>query len=158
MLFGALLTVSTAKLVKLGIVFGVLALLHALFRNQVHRITERMQAGELAKLEWKDQAWNFFFYLSIGLAMVFAVRIGGVHPVFSYLVVPAVRSLMVFRRRWIIVLVALFNGALASLAGLWFSYTFDFPAGPAIVATFGIIFLGAVMYRLFWPKMVKSVR
>ncbi len=157
-LFGALLTVSTAELVKLGIVFGVLALLHALFRNQVYRITERMQAGELAKPEWKDQTWNFFFYLSIGLAIVFAVRIGGVLQVFSYLVVPAVSSLMVARRRWMIILVALFNAGVASLAGLWFSYTFDFPAGPAIVAMFGIIFLGAVMYRLFWPKMVKSVR
>jgi predicted outer membrane repeat protein len=49
---------------------------------------------------------------------VFAVRNGGVLPVFSYLVVPAVSSLMVSRRRWIIILIAMFNAGVASLGTL----------------------------------------
>jgi len=152
-LFGALLAVTPGELVKLGIVFAILAVLHFAFQKHVYSITERMQAGKLEKLSLNEQGWNFFFYLSIGLAIVFAVQIGGVLPVFSYLVVPAVSSIMVSRRKPIIIAVALFNAAVASFAGLWFSYTFDFPAGPSIVAIFGIIFFGAVMYRFLRPNI-----
>ena len=38
--------------------------------------------------------WNFVFYLSIGFAIVFAVRTSGVIPVFSFLIIPAVAALI----------------------------------------------------------------
>jgi zinc/manganese transport system permease protein len=154
-LFGALLAVTTEELIRLGIIFGMLSLLHFVFQKHIYAITERMQAGNLEKLTWKEQGWNFFFYISIGLAIVYAVRIGGVLPVFAYLVVPAVSSLMVSRSKWVIVAIALFNVAIASFIGLWMSYTFDFPAGPSIVAMFGVMFLGAVIYRLLQSNISK---
>lgn len=154
-LFGALLAVNGEELIRLGIIFGFLSLLHFIFQKHIYATTQRMQAGNLEKLTWKEKGWNFFFYLSIGLAIVYAVRIGGVLPVFSYLVVPAVSSLMVARTKWVIAAIALFNVAAASFAGLWFSYTFDFPAGPSIVAMFGVMFLGAVVYRALRPKIAN---
>jgi zinc/manganese transport system permease protein len=155
-LFGALLAVTVGELIHLGIIFGFLSLLHFVFQKHIYAVTERMQAGNLAKLTWKEQGWNFFFYISIGLAIVYAVRVGGVLPVFAYLVVPAVSSLMVSRTKWVIVSIALFNVAIASFIGLWMSYTFDFPAGPSIVAMFGMMFLGAVIYRLLQSNISKS--
>ena len=86
-----------------------------------------------------------------------SMRVGGVLPVFAYLVVPAVSSLMVSRTKWVIVVIALFNAAIASFIGLWGSYTFDFPAGPSIVAMFGIMFLGAVVFRALRVKIVKPI-
>lgn len=146
-LFGALLAVTSEKIYKLLISFGILGLLHALLYRHIFRMTESMELGEVAEFGWKERGLNFFFYLSIGLAIVLAVEVGGVLPVFSYLVVPAVSAVMVARNRLIIVFIALFNSVVAGFFGLWFAYTFDFPAGPSIVAIFGIIFAGAVAAR-----------
>lgn len=151
-LFGTLLATSSTDLLKLGIVFAVLAILHVAFQKHIFRITERMEAGEVADFGVKERAWNFFFYLSIGLAIVYAVRIGGVMPVFSYLVVPAVSAVLVARRTWVIITITLFNSVIAGFFGLWFSYTFDFPAGPSIVAIFGVICLGAAVVRFLQNK------
>jgi len=86
------------------------------------------------------------------LAIVFAVRIGGVLPVFAYLVVPAVSAIMVAQRTLWLVLITFFNMAVASFFGLWFSYTFDFPAGPSIVTLFGVIFSISAVIRLIRIK------
>lgn len=147
-LFGALLAVTAEEIRNLLIVFGVLGLLHILLHKHIFSITEKLETGEAGKFGWRERWLNFFFYLSIGLAIVFAVRVGGVLPVFSFLVVPAVSAVMVARRRVMIVAIALLNAAIASFTGLWFSYTFDFPAGPSIVSMFGVIFLGAVILRI----------
>ena len=146
-LFGALLATTGKDIVILLVIFGTLALLHAVFRKQIYELTEATQQGKLMKFGLRERAWNFFFYLSIGLAIVSAVRLGGVLPVFSFLVVPAVSAVLVARRKGIIVAISLFNAVVASYFGLWFSYTFDFPAGPSIVTIFGVIISGAFVLR-----------
>ncbi|RMD97411.1 MAG: metal ABC transporter permease [Calditrichaeota bacterium] len=154
-LFGALLAVSPEEIRNLFIVFGILGLLHVIFYKQIFHITERMELGQLADFGWKERGLNFFFYLSIGLAIVFAVKVGGVLPVFSYLVVPAVTAVLVARNRLIIIAIAIFNSLVAGFFGLWFSYTFDFPAGPSIVTLFGVIFTGAVILRYVRRQVFK---
>lgn len=146
-LFGALLAVTDTELVHLGVIFGVLVILHAVFYKQVFRITEQLRRGEAVSFTLRDRLWNFFFYLSIGLAIVFAVRIGGVLPVFSYLVIPAVSALMMTRRDLMASILAVIIAGLAGYGGLWFAYTYDFPAGPSIVAIFGVLFILAVLVR-----------
>jgi len=39
------------------------------------------------------------------------------------------------------------TGALASILGLWLSYTKDLPTGPLIVCMYGLLLLGAVAIR-----------
>lgn len=151
-LFGTLLAVSAEELRNLAIVFAVLGILHFFFRKHIFRVTHMMEKKEMLAFTTKDKAWNFFFYLSIGLAIVFAVRIGGVLPVFAYLVVPAVSAIMVAQRTLWLVLITFFNMAVASFFGLWFSYTFDFPAGPSIVTLFGVIFSISAVIRLIRIK------
>ncbi len=146
-LFGALLAVTPEDIRNLLIVFSLLGLLHMIFQKPIFRLTEKLELGELKELGWKERGLNFFFYLSIGLAIVFAVEVGGVLPVFAFLVVPAVSAVMMALRKWIIVVLAMFLSVLAGFFGLWFSYTFDYPAGPSIVAIFGFIFIFAVAVR-----------
>ncbi len=151
-LFGTLLAVSPEELRNLAIVFAILGILHFFFRKHIFRVTGMMEKKQMLEFTAKDKAWNFFFYLSIGLAIVFAVRIGGVLPVFAFLVVPAVSAIMVAQRTLWLVLITFFNMAIASFFGLWFSYTFDFPAGPSIVTLFGIVFTISVIIRLIRIK------
>ncbi len=146
-LFGALLAATTKDILLLLLVFSILGVLHFAFHKHIFFLTNKIQQGEDVKLGWKDRGWNFFFYMSIGLSIVFAVRLGGVLPVFAYIVVPAVSAVMVARTKWVVVAVAMFNSVVAGLFGMWFSYTYDFPVGPSIVAIFGVIMVGAAVLR-----------
>ncbi|KAA3618783.1 MAG: metal ABC transporter permease [Calditrichaeota bacterium] len=146
-LFGALFATTSVDIFRMLGAFGLLAILHFAFHKHLYRMTELIQSGDDSQFGLKERAWNFFFYMSIGLSIVLAVRLGGVLPVFSYLVVPAVSAVMLARNKAAIVLVALLNSALAGFFGLWLSYTYDFPAGPSIVAIFAVIFVVATILR-----------
>ncbi len=152
-LFGILLGVTGEDLRNLAIVFGILGLLHAVFYKSINAITEKMEAGESASFTVRERAFNMFFYLSIGLAIVFAVRIGGVLPVFSFLVVPAVSAVLLARNKLMILLAAFLVAILASFFGLWFAYKWDYPTGPSVVTMFGVIFMVASVARLIRKKV-----
>src|SRR5262249_37594318 len=81
--------------------------------------------------------WDAVFYISFALVVTSSVRIAGVLLVFSYLIVPAALAGLLeadLRRRLI---VAWGLGALLTALGLYASWTFDLPPGPAIVTAFG---------------------
>jgi ABC-type Mn2+/Zn2+ transport systems, permease components len=72
-LFGNILSVSWGQISTLGIVFGVIALLQLVFFNKFFGLTKSFENGE-NHLIGIFNIWNFLFYISIGLAIVFAVR------------------------------------------------------------------------------------
>jgi ABC-type Mn2+/Zn2+ transport system permease subunit len=87
--------------------------------------------------------WDFLFYLSIGVAIALAIRIGGVLLVFSYLIIPPVAGFLVFRGVGRVFAVAQAVGILASVLGLWLSYRLDLSTGTTVVATLGALLLVA---------------
>ena len=100
--------------------------------------------------------WNFLFYLSIGLSIVLAVRAGGVIPVFSYLIIPAVSAIMLGRSNWSVVVIALIVSTLGGVFGLWFALHFDFPAGSSIVAMLGAVFALVAIIRAIKGAPLKK--
>ena len=146
-LFGSLFTVTRSQMLAMAITFGVLGLVHFVFRKHFFEITEKFQQNEVDDLGVFN-IWNFIFYVSIGLAIVLAVRAGGVIPVFSYLVVPPVSAILLTRGRAGVVLIAMLLSVLGSFFGIWFSVQFDFPAGSSVVAILGAIFVAAALVRL----------
>jgi len=150
-LFGNILSVSWGQIATLGIVFGVIALLQLVFFNKFFGLTKSFENGE-NHLIGIFNIWNFLFYISIGLAIVFAVKINGVIPVFSFLIIPAVSAIMLTKNNFAVFIIALIISVLASFFGLNFSFHYDFPAGSSIVAILGVIFILASAY-----KMLSSV-
>jgi len=150
-LFGNILSVSWGQIAALGIVFGVIALLQLVFFNKFFGLTKSFENGE-NHLIGIFNIWNFLFYISIGLAIVFAVKINGVIPVFSFLIIPAVSAIMLTKNNFAVFIIALIISVLASFFGLNFSFHYDFPAGSSIVAILGVIFILASAY-----KMLSSV-
>ena len=150
-LFGNILSVSWSQISTLGIVFGVIALLQLVFFNKFFGLTKSFENGE-NHLIGIFNIWNFLFYISIGLAIVFAVKINGVIPVFSFLIIPAVSAIMLTKNNFAVFIIALIISVLASFFGLNFSFHYDFPAGSSIVAILGVIFILASAY-----KMLSSV-
>jgi len=146
-LFGNVLSVSEEKIRTIGIVCGAIAVIHAVFFKKFFSLTKSFENGE-SHLVGIFNFWNFLFYISIGLAIVFAVKINGVIPVFSYLIIPAVSAIMLSKRTSVVVILAIIISMLASFLGLNFSFHYDFPAGSSIVAILGGLFILASLYKI----------
>ena len=146
-LFGNILSVSWEQITTLGIVFGAIALMHIIFFKKFFTLTESFENGE-NHLVGIFNIWNFLFYISIGLAIVFAVKINGVIPVFSYLIIPAVSAILISKNKSTVIIIALIISIIASFFGLDFSFHYDFPAGSSVVTILGIIFILAAIYNI----------
>src|SRR5207249_1868308 len=138
-LFGNILSVSWEQIRMIGIVFGALAMIQFAFFGKFLKLTESFENG-INHLIGIFNIWNFLFYISIGLAIVFAVKVNGVIPVFSYLIIPAVSAIMLTKNNLVVFAIAFLVSILASFFGLNFSFHYDFPAGSSIVAILGGIF------------------
>src|SRR5204863_1312431 len=154
-LFGNILSVEWNKIYEIGIVFGAIALLQLVFFKKFFSLTRSFENGE-NHLIGIFNVWNFLFYISIGLAIVYAVKINGVIPVFSFLIIPAVSAIMLSKRNIAIFILASLISILASFFGLNFSFHYDFPAGSSIVAVLGGIFILASLYKLIYTAANKK--
>ncbi len=152
-LFGSLFTVTSAQILTMSIVFGIIGATHIIFRKKFFELTEKFENHEVEDIGVFD-LWNFLFYLSIGLAIVLAVRIGGVIPVFSYLIIPPVSAILLARKTSAVVAIAMTVGVLGSFFGLYFSTHFDFPAGSSVVAILGALFCLLAVIRAVKGKRV----
>ncbi len=154
-LFGNILSVSWQQIITLGIVFGAIALMHLVFFRKFFALTESFENGE-NHLVGIFNIWNFLFYISIGLAIVFAVKINGVIPVFSYLIIPAVSAILISKKKVTVIIIAFIISILAGFFGLNFSFHYDFPAGSSIVTVLGIIFILAAVYNMIKRKSTST--
>ena len=132
---------------KLGIVAGAILLVQLAFFRKFSSLTESFENGE-NHLIGIFNIWNFLFYISIGLAIVYSVMINGVIPVFSYLIIPAVSAIMLAKNRIAVLIIAILISILGGFFGLNFSFHYDFPAGSSIVVVLGGIFLLASVYKI----------
>ena len=153
-LFGNILSVSWDQIKLTGTIFGLIGLLHLAFFKNFQRVTQKfattepVSASEFGR-KGSFRLWNFLFYISIGLSIVFAVRISGVIPVFSFLIMPAVGALMLSKKNVGIFSIAALISVLGAFFGLNVSYKYDFPAGSSIVAVLGgLFFIAAVFYTI----------
>jgi zinc/manganese transport system permease protein len=154
-LFGNILSVSWSQISSLAIVFGVITLLQLVFFRKFFGLTKSFELGENHVIGIFN-IWNFLFYISIGLAIVFAVKINGVIPVFSFLIIPAVSAIMLTKNNTAVFMIACLISVLGSFVGLNFSFHKDFPAGSSIVAILGGIFILASIYKLIRVATTKT--
>jgi len=154
-LFGNILSVSWEQIKTIGIVFGTITLLQLIFFRKFFSLTKAFENGE-SKSIGIFNIWNFLFYISIGLAIVFAVKINGVIPVFSFLIIPAVSGILLSKNNTVVFIIAVFISILASFLGLNFSFHYDFPAGSSIVAVLGGIFILASIVKLVKGLIFKG--
>ncbi len=147
-LFGNILSVSWQQIKLIAIIFGILLLVQVIFFRKFFGLTESFENG-VNHLVGIFNIWNFLFYITIGLAIVFAVKVNGVIPVFSYLIIPAVSAIMIAKKKAAVLIIALIISILGGFFGLNFSFHYDFPAGPSIVVVLGGIFILASIYNIF---------
>ena len=144
-LVGSLLWVTWPTIVKLAIAYAVLGVFQFALRRRFLTISFHPEQAEAQG--WKIRLWDFLFYLAFGVVITLAVPIAGVLMVFSFLVVPAVIANLFTADKRRLTIIAWGSGALASVVGLWLSYTKDLPTGPLIVCMYGLLLLGAAGLR-----------
>lgn len=154
-LFGNILSVSWQQITALGIVSGAILLVQIVFFKKFLTLTESFENG-VNHLIGIFNIWNFLFYISIGLAIVFAVKTNGVIPVFSYLIIPSVSAIMLTKNKAAVLIIAITISIIGGFLGLNFSFHYDFPAGSSIVVVLGGIFILSAIYRIISGLIQKK--
>ncbi len=157
-LFGNILSVNKEVITSTSIIFGTLLFIHIIFRKKFFGLTESFQSGN-PKIKVFN-FWNSLFYISLGLSIVFAVKISGVIPVFSYLIIPSVCAIMLARSNKTVIIITMVISFFGSFIGLNVSFHFDFPAGSSIVAVLGSFIILVSMIRLikyYFRRTDKSI-
>src|SRR5262245_56704454 len=134
LIIGSILTVTPKDVAQLIVLYGAIGILHVICRRPLVEVSFQ---PHLAATPRRRFLWDVVFYISFALVVTSSVRIAGVLLVFSYLIVPAALASLSatdLHRRLII---AWGLGALLTAVGLYASWTFDLPTGPAIVTAFG---------------------
>ena len=143
-LIGEVLLVSPVQVLRTFALYAVIGLVHFFCRKKFLAISfepERTAADGIS-IRW----WDFLFYAMFGWVVTSFVQIGGVLLVFSFLIVPAVCANFLADRLGAKLLIGWATATIASVAGLYGSYTFDLPTGAAIVCTLGIALVLTILY------------
>jgi len=154
-LFGSVFSITPDKLETLAIVFASVAVLQIVFFRKFYSLTESFENGE-SQTAGIFNIWNFLFYISIGLSIVFAVKANGVIPVFSFLIIPAVSAIMLTKNKYLVILYAIIISLLGSYFGLTLALKKDFTGGPSIVAVLSGIFILTAIFKLIRNLVVKK--
>jgi zinc/manganese transport system permease protein len=145
MLAGHVLWVSWDNVIKTGLLYASVGLVHFIWHKRFIQIS---RDPEGAKEQGISVAfWDFVFYATFGIIITSSVAIGGVLLVFTLLVAPAIMGFLYagsFRKR---LLVGYAFGFLITLSGFLVSYYSDTPTGATVVALFGVVLFPIGIFR-----------
>ena len=133
LVFGNVLGVTQTQLWILTALAAGVMILHLCFAKEL--LFTAFDPGMAETMGYRVQAWEFFFYLVLGVAFSLSVSVAGVLVIFSYLVIPATAALVLDVGMNATFAVAVLIAVLAGGGGVLFSYQWDLPTGPTIVAT-----------------------
>ena len=91
--------------------------------------------------------YEFFIYLTLGLAIAVSMKTAGILFVFASMVIPPMTGLVLTRRVGGVFLVSLLVALASGGAGLLASFSLDLPTGPAIICMQAAIFLVSLFIR-----------
>ncbi len=154
LLTGSLLWVTWPQIVKTGLVYAVLGLVHWLLRKRF--LTISLQPDVAREKRWSVAGWDFLFYALFGVVVTSSVAIAGVLLVFSFLVIPAVIAFLFQSSPGRMLAVAWTTGTLATIAGLYVSYQSDLPTGPVVVCAFAVALILAFVVRRLLPRRTPA--
>ena len=150
-LVGTLLWVDWPTIIRLAVVYALIAVFHWFFRERF--LTISLNEPEAESRGWNIRWWDFLFYVSFGVVITLAVPVAGVLLVFTFLVVPAVVAFLFTKRTGLLLGISWGFAVVASAAGLVLSFAYDLPTGPLIVCVFGFLLLVAGAVKKFTPGL-----
>lgn len=127
-LIGKILWVTWDEVLSTSLIYSLVAGVHYKYRKKLIASSEHKQKVNLF--------WDFLFYGLFGIVITSSVGFAGILLVFSFLVVPALLSMIYFKKIKAQLLAGWGIGSVLCLIGMAFSYSYDLPAGAAMVVIF----------------------
>ncbi len=138
MLVGNILFVSWSDIIKTAFLYAIIGFIHYIFRKRFIMISFEPKKAEKS---FNIKFWDFLFYVLFGIVVTSSVELAGVLLVFSFLIIPAAMSVLVFNTIKQRLIFAWLAGSIIMTLGLLFSVKFDTPTGSTIVVSFGVAIL-----------------
>ncbi|HYW20734.1 MAG TPA: metal ABC transporter permease [Nodularia sp. (in: cyanobacteria)] len=100
---------------------------------------------------------NFGLMLLIALTIVASMKTVGVILVLSLLITPGATAYLLVKRLHQVMILGAFIGVISSISGMYLSYFYNLPSGPAIVLVVSGLFLLALLFSprhgIFTPRI-----
>ena len=136
LLIGSILTVTPQEVAALAALYFCIGVAHFAVRRALVDVSFDPQRA--AAHGRRLFVWDVVFYGSFALVVTSSVRVAGVLLVFAYLIVPAALAGLFAPSLLRRLLLAWAFGVALTAAGLYASWIWDLPTGPAIVSAFGV--------------------
>ena len=145
LLLGQLLAISpTGIYVSLGIaatvILGLFAIHHWLLFASFDPVGSQVVGTRTSIVD-------YVFLVMLALVIVIGIQAAGIVLVMAMLVTPAATAYLLVRRFVSMMMAAAVIGTTASVTGLYISYHFNLPAGPAMTLVASAIFVLVVSFR-----------
>lgn len=145
LLVGRLLFVHQADLLKVGLIYGAIGVIHWFARKPLLLISQAPQ--EAFKRGMRVRWWDLLFYTTFGFVVTSSVELAGVLLVFAFLVIPSVCAAWLVHTTGRRLLLGWLLGVVTSTVGIAVSYICDLPTGATVVCAFGVCLLICLLIR-----------
>lgn len=145
MLLGSILSVTPKQVLQMALLYSLIGFFHWFWRKPFLLISASPEKAVAEGLSLRF--WDFLFYASFGFVVTSSVAVAGVLLVFSYLMVPAVTSMLFSQKLTTRLTLAWSVGTMVSVLGMIASYTLDAPTGATVVVCFGFVLAIAFLVR-----------
>ena len=131
-LVGRILWVTWDDVIKTGVIYSIVAVVHYYYRKQIIAVS----FGEkIANREF----WDFIFFALFGVVITSSVGVAGILLVFSFLIVPALISTFFKTTMKDRLVFGWIFGFFICILGMFLSYKLDLPGGAILVVCFTTI-------------------
>lgn len=146
-LFGNILAVSDTDIMTTAVVLGIVILFVVIFYKEL--LVTSFDETYAKTYGLNVQLIHYGLMLVLTLVTVSALQTVGIILVVAMLITPAATAFLWTNKLGTMLILSATVGVIASIAGLYFSYTFNWASGPAIVIVAALLF---ALSFIFSPK------
>ncbi|CAJ1178093.1 membrane protein [Companilactobacillus crustorum] len=146
-LFGNILAVSDTDIMTTAVVLGIVILFVVIFYKEL--LVTSFDETYAKTYGLNVQLIHYGLMLVLTLVTVSALQTVGIILVVAMLITPAATAFLWTDKLGTMLISSATVGVIASIAGLYFSYTFNWASGPAIVIVAALLF---ALSFIFSPK------
>lgn len=146
-LFGNILAVSDSDIMTTAVVLGIVILFVVIFYKEL--LVTSFDETYAKTYGLKVQVIHYALMLVLTLVTVSALQTVGIILVVAMLITPAATAFLWTDKLGTMLVLSAVMGVISSITGLYFSYTFNWASGPAIVIVAALLF---ALSFIFSPK------
>ncbi|KRN98828.1 metal ABC transporter permease [Companilactobacillus kimchiensis] len=146
-LFGNILAVSDSDIMTTAVVLGIVILFVVIFYKEL--LVTSFDETYAKTYGLNVQVIHYALMLVLTLVTVSALQTVGIILVVAMLITPAATAFLWTDKLGVMLILSAIMGVVSSITGLYFSYTFNWASGPAIVIVAALLFAFSF---IFSPK------